>query len=114
MPRQEAYTSPPSTSSGTTVVVSAAPLGDFADLEARLDARFAALEADFATFEARAQNGFGRFEESGNDALADGQSPTVVVSTSRQPTVMMQPGDSADAGTQAVLAQRAGWGDDQG
>jgi hypothetical protein len=99
--------SPPLTSGGTTVVVSAAPLGDFADLEARLDARFAALEADFAAFEARAQNGFGRFEESGDDALADGQSPTVVVSTSRQPAAVTQPGDTTDAGTQAMLAQRA-------
>ena len=31
----------------------------------------------------------------------------MVVSTSRQPTEVTQPGDTTDAGTQAVLAQRA-------
>ena len=43
------------TRSGTTVVVSAAPLDDVDDLGVRLDARFAALEAPFAAFEVRAQ-----------------------------------------------------------
>lgn len=45
----------------TNIEGNTAPLGDFTDLEARLDARFAALEADFAAFEERAENGFGRF-----------------------------------------------------
>jgi hypothetical protein len=89
------------------VVVSVAPLGDFADLEARLDARFAALEADFAAFEEQAQNGFGRFDESGDDASSRGQGATVIVSSSRQPAAVTKPGDTTDTGAQAVLAQRA-------
>jgi hypothetical protein len=40
---------------------SAAQLDDFDDLEARLDAQFAALKGHFAAFEARPENGFGRF-----------------------------------------------------
>ena len=98
--------SPPTTTDGTTVVVSAAPLGDFASLEERLDARFAALEADFAAFEVRAQNGFGRFEESADDASSREQGATVIVSSSRPPAAVTKPGDTTDAGTPAVLAQR--------
>jgi hypothetical protein len=99
--------SPPTTTDGATVVVSTAPLGDFDDLEARLDARFAALEADFAAFEVRAQNGFGRFEESADDASSREQGATVIVSSSRQPAAVSQPGDTTDASARAVLAQRA-------
>jgi hypothetical protein len=99
--------SPPTTSGGTTVVVSATPLGDFASLEERLDARFAALEADFAAFEERAQNGFGRFDESGDGASSGEQGATVIVSSARQPAAVTQPEDTIDAVTQAVLAQRA-------
>jgi hypothetical protein len=98
---------PPTTTEGTRVIVSATPLDDFASLEERLDAHFAALEADFAAFEARAQNGFGRFEESADDAASSEQGATVLVSSSRQPAAITQPGDTTDAGTQAVLAQRA-------
>jgi hypothetical protein len=94
-------------SRGTTVVVSATPLDDFDSLEARLDARFAALEAQFAAFEVRAQNGFGRFDESADDASSQGQGATVIVSCSRQPAAVTQPGNSTDPGTQAMLAQRA-------
>jgi hypothetical protein len=97
----------PATSSGTTVIVSATPLGDFASLEERLDARFAALEADFAAFEARAQNGFGRFDESADDASSREQGASVIVSSSRQPAAVTQSEDTTDAGSQAILAQRA-------
>jgi hypothetical protein len=99
--------SPPTTSDGTTVVVSAAPLADFASLEERLDARFAALEADFAAFEARAQNGFGRFDEFADGASRGEQGATVIVSSSRQPVAVTQSEDTSDAITQVVLAQRA-------
>jgi hypothetical protein len=99
--------SPATTTDGETVVVSAVSLGDFDDLEARLDARFAALQADFAAFEVRAENGFGRFDESADDASSREQGATVIVSSSRQPTAVTKPGDTTDAGTQAVLAQRA-------
>jgi hypothetical protein len=99
--------SPPTTSGGTMVVVSAAPLADFASLEERLDARFAALEADFAAFEVRAENGFRRFEDSADDASRREQGATVIVSSARQPAAVTNPGDTTDAGTQAVLAQRA-------
>ena len=44
---------------GTTVVVSAGALGTGETLEVRLDARFAATEAEFAAFEVRGANGFG-------------------------------------------------------
>jgi hypothetical protein len=98
---------PPTASHGTTVVVSATPLDDFKTLEARLDARFAALEADFAAFEVRAQNGFGRFDESGDGASRREQGASVIVSSSRQPATVTQPGDTTDAGSPAVLAQRA-------
>jgi hypothetical protein len=93
---------------GTVVVVSATPLGDFASLEERLDARFAALEADFAAFEERAQNGFGRFDESGDGASSGEQGASVIVSSSsRQPAAVTQSEDTTDAGSQALLAQRA-------
>jgi hypothetical protein len=92
---------------GTVVVVSTTPLDDFASLEERLDARFAALEADFAAFEVRAQNGFGRFDESGDGASSREQGATVIVSSSRQPAAVTQSEDTANNGTPAVLAQRA-------
>lgn len=97
----------PVPSTGTTVVVSAAPLADFASLEARLDARFAALKAQFAAFELRAQNGFGRFDKSGGDVASGGQGATVIVSTSRLPAAMTQPLDNANTTAQAVRAQAA-------
>jgi hypothetical protein len=52
---------------GTTVVVSAGALGTGETLEVRLDARFAATEAEFAAFEVRGANGFGRFPKSGDE-----------------------------------------------
>src|SRR5215216_2452471 len=66
---------PPITGGSTTVFVSATPLNDFDTLEARLDARFAALEAQFAVFEACAQNGFGRFVEADEMRQLTDQSP---------------------------------------
>ena len=82
--------SPPVTSSGPHVVVSTGALGTGETLEARLEARFAALEAQFAAFEVRAENGFGRFPESGDDATAGEQATTVDVSTSQRPITMTQ------------------------
>jgi hypothetical protein len=95
------------TRSGTTVVVSAAPLADFDDLGVRLDARFADLEAEFAAFEVRAQNGFGQFDKSGGDAASGGQGATVMVSRSRLPAAMTQPLDDATTTAQAARAQTA-------
>ncbi len=80
---------PPDTR-GTTVVVSAGALGTGETLEVRLDARFAAMEAEFAAFEVRAANGFGRFPESGDEVASGTQEPTVVVSASQQPIAMTQ------------------------
>jgi hypothetical protein len=97
---------PSVTSGGTTVVVSVIPLDDFDDLEARLDARFTALEAEFAAFEVRAENGFGRFDESANGAVADGGGSSVVV-TSRQPAGTTERADDTNASTQVMHAQRA-------
>jgi hypothetical protein len=97
----------PVTSRGTNVFVSAMPLGDFGQLEARLNARFAALEADFAAFEVRAQNEFGRFEESEDDAIVEVRGPSVIVSSFCQPAEMAQPIDATSASTQAMHAQRS-------
>jgi hypothetical protein len=100
---------PPETR-GNTVDVSPIALGINQTLEARLEARFAALEAQFAAFEARAANGFGMFPESGVDATAEGQTPTVMVSTSQQPITMTQrPGANAD--NPIVQAQKANGGE---
>jgi hypothetical protein len=99
---------PPETR-GNTVDVSPVAIGTSQTLEARLEARFAALEAQFAAFEARAANGFGMFPESGVDATAEGQTPTVMVSTSQQPITMTQrPGANAD--NPIVRAQKANGG----
>ena len=65
---------------------STAPLADCDELEGRLDARFAALEPEFAAFTVRAQNGPGRFEEPGGDAPTVGQVPTVIVAALRLQT----------------------------
>lgn len=54
---------------------SSAPLDDFADLEARLDAQFAALEGDFAVFEVRPENGFGRFRYATLDTVTSPHPP---------------------------------------
>ena len=78
---------PPDTSAEIVIPVASAP-GQ--SLEARLEARFAALEAQFAAFEERAANGFGRFPESEDDALAAGQATTVDVSTVQQSITMNQ------------------------
>ena len=99
--------SPPGTSDGTTIVVIAAPLDDFASLEARLSAQFATLEADFAAFEARAQNGFGRFDESGDDTSVETQGPTVDVTALRRPAEMMKPTETTDVGEHVVRLQTA-------
>jgi len=96
---------------GTSVFVSAAPLDDFDTLEARLNARFAALEADSAAFEERAENGFGRFDESADDASTREQGAIVIVSSSREPAAVTQPEGTTDVGTQAMLAQRARGGE---
>src|SRR5215213_303550 len=101
-------TAPPETR-GNTVDVSPIALGTNQTLEVRLEARFAALEAQFAAFEARASNGFGKFPEPGGDATAEGQTPTVMVSTSQQPITMTQrPGANAD--NPIVQAQKANGG----
>ena len=70
-------------------------------MEARLDARFAALEANFAAFEVRAQNGFGRFSESGDDASNEAQGSNLVVSTPQRPV------DNSNVINQVVLTQHA-------
>jgi len=80
----------PADTEGSAVIVSTGALGTGESLEARLDARFAALEAQFAAFEERAQNGFGRFPESRNEATAGGQATTVIDSASQQPVTMIQ------------------------
>jgi hypothetical protein len=79
----------PADTEGSAVIVSTRALGTGESLEARLDARFAALEAQFAAFEERAQNGFGRFPESRNEATAGGQATTVIDSASQQPVTMI-------------------------
>jgi hypothetical protein len=90
----------------TSVFVSATPLDDFDSLEARLDARFAALEADFAAFEVRAENGFGRFDGSADDVLAQGRGPSVLV-MSPQSAGITQRLENTNTGAQAVRAQSA-------
>jgi class 3 adenylate cyclase len=59
----------------TDIEGSTASLGDFADLEARLDARFAALQADFAAFGEGAKNGFGRFWQATVDTATSTHPP---------------------------------------
>ena len=75
---------PPETD-GSAVIVSTGASGTGETLEARLEERFAALEAQFAAFEIRAENGFGRFPESGDEAATGGQATTVVGLTFKQP-----------------------------
>jgi len=102
---------PPETR-GRTVTTSPVALGAGQTLEARLEARFAALEAQFAAFEARAANGFGRFPESGDEGRAEGQTPTVVVSTSQQPSTMTQrPGANDDSSIVRAQKAKVGKGD---
>jgi len=96
---------PPETR-GDTVIVNTVPLGSGQTLGARLAAPFAALEAQFAAFEARAANGFGRFPDSGDDATSGGQAATVVVSTSQQPVTMTQR-TGANGESPIVRAQKA-------
>ena len=98
---------PPVSYGGTTVVVSATALDDFVTLEERLDAYFAELEARFAAFEARAQNGFGRFDESGGNAASIGQGTNALASISRRPRVLMHPGHNSNGSNEAVLTQNA-------
>jgi len=100
----------PAAARDNTVDVSPVAIGTSQTLEARLEARFATLEAQFAAFETRAANGFGMFPESGIDATAEGQKPTVMVSTSQQPITMTQrPGANAD--NPIVQAQKANGGE---
>ena len=98
--------SPPVTSRGPHVVVSAVPLGTGETLEARLEVRFAALEAQFAAFEVRAENGFGRFPDSEDDTTAGGQASTVDVSTSQRPIAIVQRSRANDE-RPVVRAQQA-------
>jgi hypothetical protein len=87
-------------------------LGAGQTLEARLEARFAALEAQFAAFEVRAANGFGRFPDSGDDAMSEGQAANVVVSTSQQPMTMTQrTGANDDSPIVRAQKVKAGKGD---
>jgi hypothetical protein len=74
----------------SSVVVSTGALGNGQTFEARLTARFAALEAQFAAFKARAANGFGRFPDSGDDTASAGQAASARVSIAQEPVVMAQ------------------------
>ena len=96
---------PPETR-GNTPTVSTVPLDSGQTLEARLEARFATLEAQFAAFEVHAANGFGRFPDSGDGAPSGGQAANVVVSTSQQSVTMTQR-DNANNGSPIVRAQKA-------
>ena len=100
----------PPASGGSTVVVSTGALGTGETLEARLEARlvarFAALEAQFAAFEVRAANGFGRFPESGDEAEDGGLATTVSVSSSQQPTAVAQRARAKDDNP-IIRAQKA-------
>ena len=96
---------PPETRDNTPIV-STVPLDSGQTLKARLEARFAALEAHFTAFEARAGNGFGMFPESGDDATSGGQAANVVVSTSQQPITMTQR-TNANNDSPIVRAQKA-------
>ncbi len=80
---------PPDTS-GSSGAVGTVAIGPGETLETRLEARFAALEAQFAEFEVRAANGFGMFPESADEATAGGQVTTVGVSNPQQPTAIAQ------------------------
>jgi hypothetical protein len=94
---------PPDTSPDIVIPVVSGP-GQ--SLEARLRARFAALEAQFAAFEERAENGFGMFPDSEGEALATGQATTVVVSTAQQLIAENQRTTVSD-GSPIVRAQKA-------
>jgi hypothetical protein len=81
-------------------------------LEARLEARFAALEAQFTAFEVRAGNGFGMFPESGDDATSGDQAGNPVVSTSQQPiTTTQHPGANDDSPIVRAQKAKVGKGD---
>lgn len=67
------------------ITVRTGGLGMGAALEDRLEARFAALEAEFAQFEARAENGFGRFPESGDDRTSEDAGSSTTVTTAQKP-----------------------------
>jgi len=96
---------PPETR-GNTIFVGTVPLGSGQTLEARLDARFAALEAQFAAFEERAANGFGMFPDSEDEAPAADQTTTVIVSTAQKPIAENQWSTLSD-GSPIVRAQKA-------
>ena len=96
---------PPDTGD-SAVIVSTGALGTGETLEARLEVRFAALEAQFAAFEVRAENGFGRFSESGDEAAAGGQATTVVGLTFKQP--ITTPRASEDDDRPIVRVENAG------
>jgi hypothetical protein len=92
---------------GTTVgVVSTGVRSTGETLEARLEARFAALEAQFAAFAGRAANGFGRFPDAGDEAMAGGQAITVGGSTP-QPSIALPHRTSADDDSPITRAQQA-------
>jgi hypothetical protein len=82
--RENLKRSAPVSRRGPTVVVSIGARSTGETLEARLEARFAALEAQFAAFAGRAANGFGRFPDAGDEAMAGGQAITVGDVTSQQ------------------------------
>jgi hypothetical protein len=102
----------PPAAPGRTVNISPVAVDTSQSLETRLEARFAALEAQFAAFELRAANGFGRFPESGDDATAGGQMPTVMVSTSQKLITMTQrPGAHDDSPIVRAQKAKVGKGD---
>ena len=96
----------PGDTEGSAVIVSTGALGTGESLEARLEARFAVLEAQFAAFEERATNGFGRFPESGDEVTAGRPSTTVIDSASQQPITMSQR-TTAHADSPVIRAQKA-------
>jgi hypothetical protein len=79
----------PTPAAGTRVITIAAPLGTGQTLDDQLNARFAALEAQFAAFAQRAQNGFGALPPSTGQTSGAGTGSTtpVVVSTGKAPSV---------------------------
>jgi hypothetical protein len=104
--RENLDRSPPVTSRDPTVVVSTGVRSTGETLEARLEARFAALEAQFAAFAGRAANGFGRFPDAGDEAMAGGQAITVGGSTP-QPSIALPHRTSGKDSSPIVRAQKA-------
>jgi hypothetical protein len=104
--RETLERSAPVSRRGPTVVVSTGARSTGETLEARLEARFAALEAQFAAFAGRAANGFGRFPDAGDEAMAGGQAITVAVATSR-PSIALPHRTSGKDSSPIIRAQQA-------